>query len=129
MRAGDDLSLITYGGSIPKALQAAEELAGEGVDVEVIDLRTLRPLDTPLLVQSLRKTRRGLVVDEGWRSGGISAEISARLTEVCFATMAAPIGRVCGAEVPIPYAQHLEEAAVPQVADIVLGASEVLAHG
>ena len=125
-RLGQELTVISYGGSMPKALAAADELAETGVEVEVIDLRTLRPLDTSTLVESVSKTRRALVVDEGWRSGGISAEISARLTEICFSTLEAPIGRVCGAEVPIPYAKHLEEAAIPQVADIVAGCQAVL---
>lgn len=128
VRGGTDLSVITYGGSVPKALEAADSLAEAGIDAEVIDLRTLRPLDTETLVDSVWRTRRALVIDEGWRSGGISAEISARLHETCFGRLLAPVGRVCAAEVPIPYAKHLEEAAIPQVQDIVAGAEAVVDH-
>lgn len=118
-RPGNDVSLVTYGGSLPKCLQAADELASEGIDVEVIDLRTLRPLDTDTVLNSVIRTHRMVIVDEGWRSGSISAEISARVTEKAFYDLAAPVMRVCTEEVPIPYARHLEEAALPQVPDIV----------
>ncbi len=128
-RAGRDLSLITYGGSLPKALAAAAALAGEGVEAEVIDLRVLRPLDEEALVASVGRTRRALVVDEGWRSGSLSAEIAARLGERCFYDLDAPVARLCGAEVPIPYPKHLEDAAVPQVATIVEAARAVVRHG
>ncbi|NNE74796.1 MAG: alpha-ketoacid dehydrogenase subunit beta [Acidimicrobiales bacterium] len=128
-RAGTDLSIITWGGCLPKALEAADALASDGVQTEVLDLRSLRPLDTPAILASVSKTRRALVVDEGWRTAGLSAEISARIHEACFADLAAPVGRVCTAEVPIPYASHLEIAALPQVDDIIAGAKEVLGHG
>ncbi len=118
-RQGSDVSLITYGLSLHKALEAAEKLADEGVDVEVIDLRVLRPLDDDTTINSVRKTHRALIVDEGWRSGGISAEISARIMEQAFYDLDAPVERLCTAEVPIPYAQHMEEAAIPQVDGIV----------
>ena len=118
-RSGRDLSLITYGASLFKALAAAETLAAEGVDAEVIDLRTLRPLDSDTILASVRKTRRAVVVDEGWRSGGLSAEILARIAESAFYDLDAPVARVCSAEVPIPYPKHLEDAAVPQPAAIV----------
>lgn len=121
-RAGGDVSLIAYGASVPKALLAAEQLAGEGVDAEVIDLRVLRPLDVETLLASVRKTRRAVVVDEGWRTGGLSAEIAARIAEGAFYDLDAPIARVCSAEVPIPYPQHLEAAALPQVPAIVAAA-------
>ena len=124
-RGGTDLSLITYGGMLGKTLEAAEQLAEEGLSAEVIDLRTLRPLDIDTVVASVSRTRRAVIVDEGWRSGGIGAEISARITEGAFYELDAPVARVCTAEVPIPYAKHLEEAALPQVADIV---SASLAH-
>jgi len=118
-RAGTDLSLITYGGSLPKALEAATQLAQSGIDVEVIDLRCLRPLDDATIMQSVGKTRRALVVDEGWRSGSLAAEISARIMEQAFWSLDGPVERVCSAEVPIPYAKHLEQASIPQVARIV----------
>jgi pyruvate dehydrogenase E1 component beta subunit len=121
-RAGDDVSLITYGGSLFKTLEAAEQLAATGISAEVIDLRSLRPLDTDTIIGSVTRTHRAVVVDEGWRSGGISAEISARLTERAFYDLDAPVERVCTAEVPIPFARHLEEAALPQVADVVAAA-------
>jgi pyruvate dehydrogenase E1 component beta subunit len=118
-RSGDDVTVIAYGGTLAKAMEAADELAAEGISAEVIDLRTLRPLDDACFVGSVRKTHRAVIVDEGWRSGGLSAEIAARIGEQAMYVLDAPIERVCTAEVPIPYAQHLEEAALPQVADIV----------
>jgi len=121
-REGTDVSLITYGGSLPKTMEAAEELSGEGVSAEVLDLRTLRPLDTEAILTTTGRTRRAVIVDEGWRTGSISAEISARITEEAFYELDAPIARVCAAEVPMPYAKHLEEAALPQVPDIVRAA-------
>jgi pyruvate dehydrogenase E1 component beta subunit len=121
-RSGDDLTIITYGGSLPKALAAADELTADGIEAEVIDLRSLRPLDTPTLLDSVARTHRAVVVDEGWRTGSLSAEVSARITEQAFYDLDAPVARVCGAEVPIPYARHLEEAALPQVAGIVAAA-------
>ncbi len=121
-RVGTDLSLITYGGSLPKALQAARELGAEGIAAEVIDLRVLRPLDDATVMASVRKCRRALVVDEGWRSVGIAAEIMARIVEQAFFELDAPPARVCSQEVPVPYARHLEEAALPQPADIVAAA-------
>jgi pyruvate/2-oxoglutarate/acetoin dehydrogenase E1 component len=124
-RAGKDVSLITYGGTLGKTLQAADTLASQGIDAEVIDLRTLRPLDTPTIVESVKKTHRAVVVDEGWKSGSLSAEIVARLVEHAFYELDAPIARVCSAEVPIPYPKHLEDAAVPQPAAIVAAAREV----
>ena len=124
-RAGSDLTLVTYGGSLGKALAAAEQLAGEGISVEVIDLRVLRPLDDATLLASVCKTRRLLVVDEGWRSGSLAAEIIARVSEQGFYELDAPPARVCSAEVPIPYARHLEEAALPQVPAIVAAARAI----
>lgn len=121
-RVGADLSLITYGGSLPKALQAARELDAEGIAAEVIDLRVLRPLDDATVMASVRKCRRALVVDEGWRSVGIAAEIMARIGEQAFFELDAPPARVCSQEVPVPYARHLEEAALPQSAGIVAAA-------
>ena len=125
-RAGDDLTLITYGGTLWKALEAAERLAADSLGAEVVDLRTLRPLDIETVLASVRKTHRALVVDEGWRSGSLSAEIAARIMEGAFYELDAPVARVCSAEVPVPYARHLEEAALPQVASIVAAARALL---
>ena len=119
VRAGQDVSIFTYGGSVSKAIEASTTLASDGVSAEVVDLRSLRPLDTQTILTSLRKTHRAVIVDEGWRSGSISAEISARIMEQSFYDLDAPVQRVCSAEVPIPYAKHLEDAALPQPASIV----------
>jgi pyruvate/2-oxoglutarate/acetoin dehydrogenase E1 component len=118
-RPGRDVTLITYGGSLGKTMEAAKRLASDGIEAEVIDLRTLRPLDTAAILASVSKTRRAVIVDEGWRSGSLSAEISARIMEGAFYDLDAPVARVCSAEVPIPYAKHLEDAALPQVEAIV----------
>jgi pyruvate dehydrogenase E1 component beta subunit len=125
-RAGTQLTLITYGGSLPKTMQAAGELASQGIDVEVLDLRVLRPLDSETIAASVRKTHRAVVVDEGWKTGSLAAEIMARLMEDCFYELDAPVARVCSEEVPIPYARHLEEAALPQVSKIIAAVKEVL---
>jgi pyruvate/2-oxoglutarate/acetoin dehydrogenase E1 component len=113
-RRGKDVTLVTYGGSLFKTLEAAAALAGEGIEAEVIDLRALRPLDMATVVESVAKTRRVVIVDEGWKSGSISAEVGMRLVEQAFFELDAPIRRVCSAEVPMPYAAHLEQAALPQ---------------
>ncbi len=126
-RAGTDISVITYGGSLPKALEAAELLAADGIDAEVIDLRCLRPLDDATIFASVAATGRAIIVDEGWRSGSISAEIAARVADHCFYDLDAPIARICSAEVPIPYARHLEEAALPRVDRIVETARSMVA--
>jgi pyruvate dehydrogenase E1 component beta subunit len=128
-RVGADVSIITYGGSVPKCLAAAEALASAGTDAEVIDLRSLRPLDNETILRSVKKTHRSVIVDEGWRSGSISAELSARIMEGAFYDLDAPVARVCSAEVPIPYAKHLEDAALPQVEGIVAAVEEVLSSG
>jgi pyruvate dehydrogenase E1 component beta subunit len=128
-RAGDDVSLLTYGGSLPRAMRAAELLEADGVSAEVVDLRTLRPLDTAAILGSVARTHRAVVVDEGWRSGGISAEVSARIMEGVFYELDAPVARVCGAEVPIPYAQHMEQAAIPQPEGIAQVARELVRGG
>jgi pyruvate dehydrogenase E1 component beta subunit/2-oxoisovalerate dehydrogenase E1 component len=121
-RVGDDVTLITYGGTLGKTLEAAEQLTNGGIDADVIDLRTLRPLDEATIIESVRKTRRAVVVDEGWRSGSLAAEVSARIMERVFYELDAPVQRVCSAEVPIPYPRHLEQAALPQVSSIVAAA-------
>lgn len=120
-REGSDISLITYGGSLGKVLTAADILAGEGISAEVLDLRVLRPLDDAAILASVAKTRRAVIIDEGWRSGSLSAEIAMRIVEDGFWHLDAPIARVCSSEVPIPYPRHLEEAALPST-DRVLAA-------
>lgn len=125
-RDGTDLSLITYGGSLFKTLEAAEQLAALGISAEVIDLRSLRPLDDATIMASVRKTRRALIVDEGWRSGSLAAEISARIMEQALWSIDAPVERVCAAEVPIPYPKRLEDAAIPNVDRIVAAATSML---
>ena len=118
-RPGRDVTLVTYGNSLPKCLTAAEQLSKDGVDAEVIDLRMLRPLDMPTVVASVQRTRRVVIVDEGWKSGSIAAEIAARLAEESLYELDAPVRRVCSRELPVPYAAHLEEAALPSVDGIV----------
>ncbi len=125
-RAGSTVSLITYGGSLPKTMAAAEMLAEEGIDAEVIDLRVLRPLDEATILASVRKCRRAVVIDECWRSGSLAGEIMARIAEQAFYDLDAPLARVCSEEVPMPYARHLEEAALPQPAKIVAAAKAML---
>lgn len=118
-RVGNDVSILTYGIGLQKSLNAAEALSEEGIEAEVVDLRVLRPLDDKTIFESVTKTTRAVIVDEGWKSGGISAEISARITEELFYNLDAPVERVCGEEVPAPYAKHLEEASLPQPEQIV----------
>ena len=125
-REGADITLITYGGTLGKTLEAAEVLAKEGISAEVIDLRVLRPLDDATFLESVRKTRRAVIIDEGWRSGSLSAEVAMRIMEQAFYDLDAPVARVCSEEVPIPYPRHLEEAALPQVAKIVAAAQALL---
>jgi pyruvate dehydrogenase E1 component beta subunit len=126
-RSGSDVSVIAFGGMVGKALAAAELLDTEGVTAEVIDLRVLRPLDEETFLASVRRTHRVVVVDEGWRTGSLSAEVSARITEQAFYDLDAPVERVCTAEVPLPYAKHLEDAALPQPESIAAAARRTLA--
>ncbi|MCH0559249.1 alpha-ketoacid dehydrogenase subunit beta [Streptomyces sp. MUM 16J] len=123
---GEDVTLLAYGGSVPKALDAAELLASDGVTAEVVDLRSLRPLDDATIMASVARTHRAVVVDEGWRTGSLAAEVCTRITEQAFWDLDAPVARVCGAEVPIPYAAHLEQAALPQPESITAAAREVV---
>jgi pyruvate dehydrogenase E1 component beta subunit len=125
-RQGRDLTLVTYGGSLPRALEAAGLLAAEGIETEVIDLRVLRPLDMATVLASVGRTRRVLVVEEAWRSGGLAGEVLARVAEEAFFELDAAPARVCGAEVPMPYAKHLEEAAMPMPARIVTAARALM---
>ncbi|HXW87130.1 MAG TPA: alpha-ketoacid dehydrogenase subunit beta [Streptosporangiaceae bacterium] len=121
-RPGTDVSLITYGGTLATTLAAADALATDGIDAEVIDLRSLRPLDDKTITDSVAKTHRAVIVDEGWRTGSLAAEVSARIMEQAFWDLDAPVERVCGAEVPMPYPRHLEQAALPQ-ADAIASAA------
>ena len=125
-RPGTDVTLVTYGGSLFKTLDAAAALAQDGIEAEVIGLRSLRPLEMTTVVDSVAKTRRVVIVDEGWKSGSISAEIAMRLVEQAFFELDAPIRRVCSAEVPMPYAAHLEQAALPQPATIAAAARSLV---
>lgn len=127
-RPGRDISLITYGGSLWKTLEAATALAAEGIEAEVIDLRSLRPLDDATIMVSVAKTRRAVIVDEGWRSGSLAAEVCARIVEQAFWSLDSPVGRVCSEEVPIPYPRHLENAALPQTPKIIAAAKTALAR-
>jgi pyruvate dehydrogenase E1 component beta subunit len=125
-RAGTALTVVTYGATLHKALEAAGALAREGTEVEVVDLRALRPLDMPTVLASARKTHRVVIADEGWRTGSLSAEIAAQLSEQLFYELEAPVARVCTAEVPIPYPKHLEDAALPSVRSIADAARALL---
>ncbi|MEO1240414.1 MAG: alpha-ketoacid dehydrogenase subunit beta [Pseudomonadota bacterium] len=125
-REGKDATIITYGGSLPKALAAAQTLGEEGVSCEVIDLRTLRPLDTERILSSVANTHRAVIVDEGWRTGSLAGEISAQIMEGAFFELDAPVARVCTAETPIPYARHLEAAALPSVDAIIAAVRRTL---
>ena len=127
-RLGADVTLVTYGGSLPKTLAAADQLAERGVQAEVIDLRTLRPLDMPTVLASVAKTHRAVVIDEGWRTCSLAAEISSGIMEGAFYDLDAPVARVCTAEVPLPYAGHLEDFALPQPPRIVAAVEELQRH-
>jgi pyruvate/2-oxoglutarate/acetoin dehydrogenase E1 component len=125
-REGQDVSLITYGGSLGKTLEAAETLAKNDVEAEVIDLRVLRPLDIGTILTSVAKTHRAVIIDEAWRTGSFAAEISAQIMEKAFDELDAPVARVCSEEVPIPYAKQLEDAALPQADKIVKAVREIM---
>ncbi len=128
-RAGRDVTLVTYGGSLAKTLEAAEVLGTRGIEAEVIDLRSLRPLDDATVLGSVARTRRAVIVDEAWRTGSLAAEIAARISESAFYELDAPVARVCSAEVPFPYPRHLEEAAMPQAGGIVTAVERLVSHG
>jgi pyruvate/2-oxoglutarate/acetoin dehydrogenase E1 component len=124
---GTDVSLITYGGSLNKALAAAKQLQALNISAEVLDLRCLRPLDTKAIVASVTKTHRAIIIDEAWLTGSLAGEISAIIMEQAFWDLDAPVKRLCTAEVPIPYPSHLEQAALPQVEQIVIAAQDIMA--
>jgi len=128
LRTGKDISIITYGSSVYKCLDAAIELSKIGIEAEVIDLRVLRPLDEETFLASVAKTHRVLIVEEAWKSVSISAEISARIMEKGFYDLDAPVHRLCGIEVPIPYPAHLEDAAIPQISDIIKTVKKLIHH-
>lgn len=125
-RKGKDISIITYGGCVYKSLEAATELAAIGIEAEVVDLRVLRPLDERTLIASVVKTHRAIIVEDAWRSVSISSEISALIMENCFYELDAPVHRLCGVEVPIPYPKHLEDAAIPQKEQIVSAIKKIV---
>ena len=125
-RSGQHVTLVTYGGSLPKTMKAADALAKDGIEAEVIDLRTLRPLDMDTVVASIAKTHRAVVIDEMWKTGSFAGEVMARIMELAFDELDAPVARVCSREVPMPYAKHMEEAALPQVERIVAAAKGLL---
>ena len=124
-REGKDVTILTYGINLFKALEAAQELVKDGIDAEVIDLRSLRPLDDETIMASIKKTHKVVIVDDGWKSGSISAEIMARINEQAFYELDAPMARVCTQEVPLPYAKHLEDAAIVQVDKIIESTKKV----
>jgi pyruvate dehydrogenase E1 component beta subunit len=129
-RPGGDVTLITHGGSLGKTMRAAEQLAAVAIAAEVIDLRVLRPLDTPTILESVAKTHRAVIIDEAWRTGSFAAEVAAQIQERGFYDLDGPVARVCSAEVPMPYAKHLEEAALPQAETIVNVVREMMKrHG
>ena len=126
-RPGDAVTVVSYSKGLQLSMQAADELAKEGINIEVVDLRTLRPLDMEPVIESFKKTNRAVIVEEGWRSYGVGSEVAARLYEDAFDYIDAPIKRVAQKEVPLPYNRNLEQMALPQVEDIKKAVKEVLA--
>jgi len=127
-REGKDISIITYGAGVYKSLEAAQELAAIGIDAEVLDLRVLRPLDETSFIASVSKTHRAIIVEDAWKSVSISSEVSARIMEHCFYELDAPVERLCGVEVPIPYPKHLEDASIPQKEQIIVAIKKIMQH-
>jgi pyruvate dehydrogenase E1 component beta subunit len=125
-RPGDAVTVVSYSKGLQLSMQAAEKLEKEGIDVEIVDLRTLRPLDMEPIIASFKKTNRAVIVEEGWRSYGVGAEVAARLYEDAFDYIDAPIKRVAQKEVPLPYNRDLEQMALPQVEDVIKAVKEVL---
>ena len=125
-RSGRDVTIVTYSKMLEKSDQAAELLAKEGVEAEIVDLRSLRPLDMDPVLESFKKTNRAVIVEEGWRSFGVGAEVAARIYEEAFDFVDAPIRRVAQKEVPLPYNRNLEQMALPQVEDIIQAVKEVI---
>ena len=125
-RPGKDVTIVTYSKMVETSMKAADQLAQEGIEVEVVDLRTLRPLDLEPVLESFKKTNRAVIVEEGWRSFGVGAEVAARIYEEAFDYVDAPIQRVAQKEVPLPYNRTLEQLALPQVGDVIKAVKEVL---
>jgi pyruvate dehydrogenase E1 component beta subunit len=125
-RPGRDVTLVTYSKMLEISLKAADQLAKDGIEVEIVDLRCLRPLDMEPVLESFKKTNRAVVVEEGWRSYGVGAEVAARIYEEAFDYVDAPIKRVAQTEVPLPYNRTLEQMALPQVEDVIQAVKEVL---
>jgi pyruvate dehydrogenase E1 component beta subunit len=125
VRSGSHVSIISWSNGMSYALKAADELAKEGIEAEIIDLRTLRPLDTDTIVASVKKTGRAVTVEEGWQQSGVGAEIAARIMEHAFDYLDAPVARVSGKDVPMPYAANLEKLALPSAAEVVAAAKAV----
>jgi pyruvate dehydrogenase E1 component beta subunit len=125
-RPGDDVTIITYSKGLDLSLKAADQLAQEGIEAEVVDLRSLRPLDMGPVLESFRKTNRAVVVEEGWKSFGVGAEVASRIYEECLDFVDAPIQRVAQKEVPLPYNRELEQMALPQVEDVIRAVKEVV---
>ncbi len=125
-REGRDVTLVTYSKMVSYSLQAANQLSKEGIDVEVVDLRCLRPLDMGPVIESFKHTNRAVIAEEGWRSFGVGAEVASRIYEEAFDYVDAPIRRVAQKEVPLPYNRHLEQLALPQVEDIIQAVREVM---
>jgi pyruvate dehydrogenase E1 component beta subunit len=125
VRSGSHVSIISWSNGMSYAIKAADELAKEGIEVDLIDVRTLRPLDTETIVASVMKTGRAVTVEEGWQQSGVGAEIAARIMEHAFDYLDAPVMRVSGKDVPMPYAANLEKLALPSVAEVVAAAKAV----
>jgi len=125
VRSGQQVTIISWSNGLTYALKAADALAGEGIEAEVIDLRTIRPMDTETLVASVKKTGRAVIVEEGWQQSGVGAEIAARLMERAFDYLDAPVTRVSGKDVPMPYAANLEKLALPTAQEVVAAAKAV----
>jgi pyruvate dehydrogenase E1 component beta subunit len=125
-RSGRDVTIVTYSKMLEISTKAADQLAKEGIEAEIVDLRTLRPLDMEPVLESFKKTNRAVVVEEGWRSFGVGSEVAARIYEKAFDYVDAPIQRVAQKEVPLPYNRTLEQSALPQVEDVIAAVKEVL---
>ena len=125
-RPGKDVTIVTYSKGLEISMKAADELARQGIEAEIVDLRSLRPLDMDPVIESFKRTNRAVVVEEGWKSFGVGAEVSARIYEQAFDYVDAPVRRVAQKEVPLPYNRTLEQSALPQVADVVAAVKEVL---
>ncbi|OIM88622.1 pyruvate dehydrogenase complex E1 component subunit beta, partial [Bradyrhizobium elkanii] len=124
-RAGKDVTLVSWAMGMSYALKAADELAKEGIEAEVVDLRTIRPMDTETIINSVKKTGRAVTVEEGWQQSGVGSEVAARIMEHAFDYLDAPVARVSGKDVPMPYAANLEKLALPSVAEVVAAAKAV----